>query len=359
MRIAVLANLKSNAPAEALDAPDAWAELDGQRTVDAVVDALHRAGHEAQFFEGDLSLVERLPRFRPDLCFNLCEGHHGDSRESHIPAILEMLRVPYTGSGVLALAVTLDKPTTKQALVAHGIPTPPSQVFYAVDDALDPALRFPLFVKPSKEGSGMGVAAESVVRDLDALRARVDHVLTRYRQPALVERFIRGREITIGLFGNRGATVVPEGSAWSRVARVDGMLVLPAYEINHDGLPASEGGVYTHHVKGQWEGAWVNGRNYHCPARLDAALGERLAGIAVATFHATGCRDVGRVDIRLDADDGDRPYVLEINALPGVAPGVSDLCHEAAAAGLDHDALITGILAQAIARVTPLPVPPR
>lgn len=351
MRIAVLANLKSNAPAEALDAPDAWAELDGQRTVDAVVDALHRAGHEAQFFEGDLSLVERLPRFRPDLCFNLCEGHHGDSRESHVPAILEMLRVPYTGSGVLALAVTLDKPTTKQALVAHGIPTPPSQVFYAADDALDPALRFPLFVKPSKEGSGMGVAAESVVRDLDALRARVDHVLTRYRQPALVERFIRGREITIGLFGNRGATVVPEGAAWSRVARVDGMLVLPAYEIDHDRLPSSEGGAYTHTVKGQWQGAWVQGRDFHCPARLDAARAEELSRLAVAVFHATGCRDFARVDMRLDADDGDRPYVLEINALPGLAPDVSDLCHEALAAGIDYDALVLAIVAQARARL--------
>lgn len=351
MRIAVLANLKSNAPADGLDAPDAWAELDGPRTVDAAVDALRRAGHESAFFEGDLSLVDALPRFRPDLCLNLCEGHHGDSRESHVPALLEMLRVPYTGSGVLALAVTLDKPTTKQVLRAHGIATPPSQVFHRADEALDPALRFPLFVKPSREGSGMGVTGDSVARDPDSLRARVAHVLARYQQPCLVERYIRGREVTIGLFGNRGATVVPEGGGWSEVARVDGMLALPAYEIDHATLPESEGGVYTHRVKGQWQGDWVRGHHYHCPARLDASRAASLAQLAVATFHATGCRDVARVDIRLDADDGDSPYVLEINALPGVAPGTSDLCYEAAAAGIDHDALILGVVAQARARL--------
>lgn len=351
MRIAVLANLAANAPAEALAVPDAWAELDGPRTVEAVVDALHQAGHEAAFFEGGLSLVEALPRYRPDLCFNLCEGHHGDSRESHVPALLEMLRLPYTGSGVLALAVTLDKPTTKDVLRAHGIDTPQWQVFHDDDERLDPALRFPLFVKPAREGSGMGVSGDSVVRDLDALRARVAYVRARYRQPALVERLIVGREVTVGLFGNRGATVQPHEPAWDGCLLTNGLLALPVYEVDHARLPASEGGAYTHRVKGHWDGAWVEGREYHCPARLDEVLTERVLRAAAATFHATGCRDVARVDLRLDADDGDRPYVLEINALPGLAPGVSDLCYEAAAAGVDHAALVLGILAQARARL--------
>jgi len=241
-----------------------------------------------------------------------------------MPALLELLRLPYTGSGVLALAVTLDKPTTKDVLRAHGVATPPWQVFYDEDERLDPALRFPLFVKPAREGSGMGVSGDSVVRDLAALRARVAYVRARYRQPALVERFVRGREVTVGLVGNRGATVEPAGGAWSGCQRADGLLALPVYEVDHARLPASEGGAYTHRVKGHWDGAWVEGREYHCPARLD---------------------------LRLDADDGDRPYVLEINALPGLAPGVSDLCYEAAAAGIDHGALVLGVLAQARARL--------
>ena len=162
MRIAVLANVKPNAPAGASAAPDAWAELDSPATVEAIARALQLAGHEVASFEGDLGLVEALPRFGPDLCFNLCEGHFGESRESHVPALLEMLRIPYTGAGVLALAVSLDKPTTKTLLRAHGVRTPPSQVFSREDEALDPDLAFPLFVKPSREGSGIGVTRSSL-----------------------------------------------------------------------------------------------------------------------------------------------------------------------------------------------------
>lgn len=351
MRIAVLANLKDNAPADPQPTADAWAELDGAGTVEAIVEVLRHAGHEARFFEGGLSLVDTLPSFRPDLCFNLCEGHHGDSRESHVPAILELMRLPYTGSGVLALAVTLDKPTTKDVLRAHGIPTPPSQVFHRADEPLAPTLRFPLFVKPAREGSGMGITAGSVVHDVATLRERVHEVHARYRQPALVERFLRGQELTVGLFGNRGGTVVPPEPGWGAIPRVDGLLALPIYEIDHAQLPTTEGGAYTQQVKGHWAGPWTRGREFHCPARLTPALADQVTRLAAATFHATGCRDVGRVDLRLDADDGDRPYVLEINALPGLSPGVSDLCHEAAAVGLDHAALVLCIVAQARARL--------
>lgn len=350
VRIAVLANLKENAPAAA--APDAWAELDSPRTVEAIASVLERAGHAAAFFEGGLSLVEALPRFRPDLCFNLCEGHFGDSRESHVPALLEMLRVPYTGSGVLALAVTLDKPTTKRLLAAHGLATAPFQVFEGPDAALDPALRFPLFVKPSREGSGMGVAGESVVSDEASLRRRVAWTVETYKQPALVERFIRGRELSVGLLGNCDApTVSPPGERWERLARAGGLIALPAYEVVHERFPASEGRVYTRSLKSGSQGEWVRGHHYRCPAPLDAALLREVERLAAATFRATGCRDVARVDLRLDADDGDRPYVLEINALPGVAPGWSDLALEAAAAGLSYDDLILAIVAQASRRL--------
>jgi D-alanine-D-alanine ligase len=123
-------------------------------TVNAIVAALEAAGHRATFLEGDLSLVEKLPKLRPDICFNISEGHWGDSRESHVPAILEMLRIPYTGSGVLTLALTLDKAMAKRVLAFHGLPTPAFQVFERADEPLDSDLRFPLFVKPSREGTG-------------------------------------------------------------------------------------------------------------------------------------------------------------------------------------------------------------
>lgn len=347
MRIAVLSNLKQNAPAAA--APESWAELDSHHTVATIVEVLGRAGHVAEFFEGNLELVQLLPRFRPDLCFNLCEGHFGESRESHVPALLELLRLPYTGSGVLALALTLDKAMTKRLLSLHGLTTPPFQVFERADEPLAPALRFPLFVKPVREGSGIGVAEQSIVTQPRELQERVAWVLATYGQPALVERFIRGRELTIGLLGNRGLVAsAPPRPPWQELRRVSGLLVLPPYEVV---LGGGGGGVYTHQRKSSAQDGWLAGRDYHCPAPLPAALRQQVEELAAAAFLHTGCRDFCRIDLRLDADDGLRPYILEVNALPGIAPGWSDLYFEAAAAGLSYDELILGILAQATRRL--------
>jgi D-alanine-D-alanine ligase len=350
MRIAVLANLKQNAPQGPALPPDAWAELDSARTVDAIVSTLERAGHTAAFFEGDLSLLKALERYQPDLCFNLCEGNFGDSRESHVPALLEMLRIPYTGSGVLTLAITLDKPMTKRVLASHGLPTAPFQVFEHPGDALDPALRFPLFVKPSREGSGMGVTSESVVHDDAQLRRRVAWLTESYRQPALVERFIRGRELTVGLLGNCTPPVRPlSGERWERLPIVDGLVVLPAYELVLDSVPGGSA-VYTHKIKCDWQDDWVAGRNYRCPAPLTPALQQTIERLAAAAFRVTGCRDIARIDFRLDADDGDRPTILEINALPGIAPGWSDMYFEAEAAGLSWDDVVLAVVTHAARR---------
>ena len=158
LNIAVLANLKRNAPKYTGMPEDAWDDLDSDITVHAIVAALEARGHRATFLEGNLSLTETLPALKPDICFNICEGHWGDSREAHVPAILEMLRMPYTASGVMTLALTLDKPMTKRVLAFHGLPTPAFQVFERADEPVDPDLTFPLFVKPSREGTGMGVS---------------------------------------------------------------------------------------------------------------------------------------------------------------------------------------------------------
>lgn len=348
MRIAVLANLKQNAPAPGTISPDAWAELDSATTMQALVTVLERAGHVAQFFEGDLTLVDALPRFAPELCFNLCEGHFGDSRESHIPALLELLRIPYTGSGVLALSVTLDKALTKRVLAFHGLPTPPFQVFESATEALDPRLQFPLFVKPVREGSGIGIAKQSVVCDEAQLRTRIAWLLATYQQPALVEHFISGRELTVGVFGNRQTALsVTAGSAWQGLRQVQGIAVLPPYEVLLEGR---EHGVYTFKKKSSNADGWLLGRDYLCPTTLDAALQREIEQLAVAAFLRTGCRDLARIDFRLEADT-QRPYILEVNALPGLSPGWSDLCFEALAAGIGYDELVLGILAQATRRL--------
>lgn len=330
LNIAVLANLKRNAPKYEGMSDDAWDDLDSDTTIDAICEALRAAGHSATFLEGNLSLVEELPKLKPDLCFNICEGHWGDSRESHVPALLEMMRVPYTGSGVLALALTLDKPMTKRVLAYHGLPTPEFQVFDRADEPLHRGMRFPMFVKPSREGTGMGVSGQSIVRDEGELRSQLREQLARYRQPILVERFIRGREVTVGVIGNG-----------------DDLRFLLPLEVNFAAYPESEGGVYTNRMKTDWAHEF----KYLCPAPLQPDQVEELNRLTAAVFRVTGCRDVARVDFRLDADDGDKPYVLEVNPLPGLYPGLSDLVLEAAAEGVGYEALIAEIVDAAVTRV--------
>jgi D-alanine-D-alanine ligase len=347
LNVAILANLKRNAPQFEGMPADAWADLDSDVTVNALAAALTAGGHRAIFLEGNLSLVDTLPKLQPDICFNICEGHWGDSRESHVPALLEMLRVPYTGSGVMTLALTLDKPMTKRVLAFHGLPTPAFQVFERYDEPVDPDLKFPLFVKPSREGTGMGVSGSSIVRDLAELRDQLTEQFARYRQPILVERFIRGREVTLGVIGNLTGPVawrVPENDHAERV--FTGLRFLPALEVDFSKYPESEGGVYTNRMKTEWA------HDFHlfCPAPLDPELLSQLQWLTAAVFRVTGCADVARVDFRLDADDGDKPYILEVNPLPGLYPGLSDLVLEAEAMGMAYAELVNTIMDTARAR---------
>ena len=347
LSVAVLANLKKNAPTYDGMPADALDDLDSEYTVNAIVSALEARGHHACFLEANLDLVEVLPRLKPDICFNISEGHWGDSRESQIPALLEMMRVPYTGSGVLTLALTLDKPMTKRVLAFHGLPTPAFQVFERVDEPLDIDLAFPLFVKPSREGTGMGISADSIVRSEVELRSRLRSHLARYRQPILVERFIQGREVTLGCTGNLFPPVarrLPEDTDAPRVTQ--GLQFLPVLEVNFQEYPESESGVYTNRIKTEW----AHDFHFLCPAPISDMLHDELEWLAAAVFRTTGCFDVARVDFRLDANNGDRPYVLEVNPLPGLNPDVSDLVLESRAGGVEYDELIDRILLSACSR---------
>ena len=347
LNIAVLANLKRNAPKYEGMAADAWDDLDSETTLNTLVAALEAGGHRVTLLEGDLALVDSLPKLRPDICFNISEGHWGDSRESQVPAILEMLRIPYTGSGVLTLALTLDKPMTKRVLRFHDLPTPVFQVFERADEPLNEDLSFPLFVKPSREGTGMGVSGSSIVHNAAQLRKQLVEQLKRYQEPILVERFVRGREITVGCTGNLTAPVarrVPENEVTPRVT--GGLRFLPALEVDLSAYPESEAGIYTNRIKTEW----ADDFHFLCPAPIPNDLAEDLKWLTAAVFRVTGCRDVTRVDFRLDADDDNRPYILEVNPLPGLNPDISDLVLEARAAGISYDRLINDILAAACDR---------
>jgi D-alanine-D-alanine ligase len=347
MHVALLANLKKNAPTWPGISPDYWDDLDSEETIQAISSALEADGHRVTFLEGNVTLYDNLRKVKPDICFNICEGHFGDGREAQVPAMLEMLRIPYTGSQVLTLALALDKPMTKRVLAYHGLPTPPFQTFERLDEPLDADLQFPLFVKPSREGTGMGVSAESIVRDESQLRTQLRRIFERYDEAALVERFIEGREVTVGVIGNLVSPVarrIPEDEEAPRISR--GLHFFPPLEVDMAAYPAEEGGVYTSRIKVEMAHEF----HYLCPAPLGEELVEELNWLTAATFRVTGCLDVARVDFRLDANDGDKPYILELNPLPGLNPHYSDLCIEAAADGWHYEELVNRILEEAAER---------
>jgi len=346
MHVALLANLKKNAPTWEGISPDRWDDLDSEETIESLTRALESGGHRVTFLEGDLSLAKTLAQVRPDICFNISEGHYGDSREAHVPAILEMLRVPYTGSAVLTLALSLDKPMTKRVLTYHGLPTPAFQVFERVPEPLDADMKFPLFVKPSREGTGMGVTPESIVRNEEQLRNQLRSQFERYDQPLLVEEYIEGREITVGVVGNLTSPVawrLPENEEAPRIQR--GLTFLPPLEIDLHRYE-TEAGVYTSRIKTEL----VHDFYWTCPAELEEELVEELNWLTAATYRVTGCRDVARVDFRLNKHEDNKPYILEINPLPGLNPEYSDLCIEARAAGWTYEQLVNRILDEAAER---------
>ncbi len=345
-RVAVLANLKKNAPHFDGMTKDHWDDLDSESTVKALTDAIRAGGHESEFLEGDVTIVDTVRKYKPDMCFNICEGHFGDSREAQIPAILENLQIPYTGSKILTLALTLDKPMTKRVLAWHNLPTPDFQSFERVDEPLDEGMVFPLFVKPSREGTGMGISYESIVHNESELRKQLAFILERYKQPALVEKFIEGREVTIGMVGNLVGPVAKRLPRNENAPRIQaGLRFLPPMEVDLKPYLETDG-VYANRLKT----ALAAELTYLCPAPLDDEMVDELNWLAAAVFRVTGVLDVARVDFRLDANDNLKPYILEINPLPGLSPVISDLVIEGAAEGIEHTELVNMILNTAFKR---------
>jgi D-alanine-D-alanine ligase len=342
MRVALLYNLKGHLIDEMQGPADAGAEFDSPRTVEGITAALQAGGHEVVCLEADLTLLDSIRAARPDFCFNISEGLRGDSRESHVPALLEMLGIPYTASKVLAHAISLDKAMTKRVWRDAGLPTTPFQMMAYGDEPLEAGLEFPLFVKPVREGSGMGVTPDSVVQDEAGLRRQALWVIRTYRQPALVETFLPGREFTIGLLGN---TLAPGEGRHNALYDGRGFHVFPIQEVDTN-VGVSQG-VYSTLAKtfdvGQ-EGAPA----FTCPAQIPPALEAELKRLAVAAFEAIGALDVARVDFRLGRDE--KPYLIEINTLPGMNPGFSDLCLVALAEGISHTDLINEIMRLAATR---------
>jgi len=331
MRIGITYNLSTEVAAAEGIPSDRADEFDSLETVRNIERGIIAVGHEPVRLGFGLDAIVRLKRQPVDLVFNIAEGLYGRARESQMPAILDMMGIPYTFSDTLALSLALDKTMTKQVLMQNGINTP---AFWSVDNPVQVeaiiqtgALKYPLFVKPSREGSSMGINDSSRVTCDDELRNQVGVVLAAYPGSSiLIEEFLPGREVTVGVIGNRE----PE------VLGVMSFKLLSGTEKDF---------FYTPEIKHHWEKYVVP----ECPADLTADEYQKARDLAVGVFKALHCRDCARIDMRFDANG--EPSFMEINPLAGLTKGKSDIPVMAELMGLSYEDLIGRIVQVAVERI--------
>jgi len=328
MRIGLAYDLKEAVHVGQGHPEDTLEEYDSPQTVEAIAGALEAAGHSVARLGGGREFLARIPDEKVDLVFNIAEGlGNHRSREAQVPSVLEMLGVPYSGSDPQCLAICLDKPLTKKLVAMAGVRTPRWRVI-ANDVELAAAawddFPFPAFVKPAQEGSSKGIRFACKVESPGQVSAAVARLLRDYCQPALVEEFIGGDEVTVGVTGNSPPAVLG-------VMRV---------------LPKKRGGdfVYSLEVKRDWEQLV----DYECPARLGPVVVDAIADLSLKAFEALGCRDVARIDFRVSP--AGLPYFIEINPLPGLNPHSGDLPIMAGKMGWSYQALISAVVNAALGR---------
>ena len=354
MRIGLCYDLKQDYLAMGFSEEESL-EFDSPATIDGLEAAIRACGHEVDRIGQVRALAARLAAGeRWDLVFNICEGVRGFGREAQVPALLEAFGVPCTFSDALVCALTLHKGMTKHVLRDQGIPTPD---FLLVEHERDLArfegawrLGWPVFAKPVAEGTSKGIGADAKARNPEELRGVVGRLLRQFGQPVLIEAFLPGRELTVGVVGTgeRARALLP-------------MEVLLQ--------PGADQEIYTWGNKERWQGRVCYrligprgaklvptpevGRNMPpAPFQEDEALAREAMELALRTWRGLGCRDGGRVDLRADAEG--RLHVLEVNPLPGLNPNHSDLPILAGNQGITYRDLIALVLESAFARV-PLP----
>jgi D-alanine-D-alanine ligase len=315
------------------DDPGREAREDVLRVASALCEALSRGDTRAEplAIEGDrLDFVDALRRMQPDLVVNLTESLAADSRgEMVVPCLLDMLGVPYTGSSALSLGLALHKPKAKELLRARGVSTPAFAVVERLEDVRAVDLPFPLIVKPAREDASVGVDFDSVVEDRAGLARAAEAVLHTFQQPALVEQFIRGREIYVPLLGN-----APRRA-------------LPLTEITFGRAFENRPNIVSYRAK--WEADSPECQDSpSVPCRLeDPALEARLVSTALEAFAALDCLDYGRVDLRVSPEGV--PYVIDINPNCDLHPSAG-FAKAAAAAGMDYPTLAARLVEIALER---------
>jgi D-alanine-D-alanine ligase len=314
-------SVNKNAPDDALE------EYDSPKTIEYIKKALEGAGHSTVKLGGGTEFLQSVIREKVDIVFNIAEGRGTyRSREAQVPSILEMLDIPYTGSDPECLAICLDKPLTKKLATLAGIKTPEWHVISKPQElkALSwKGFPFPAIAKPVFEGSSKGIHPKSLVDSPEEAAQTVGELLDIYRQPVMVEQFIDGDEITVGVIGNSPPKVI-------------GMMrILPRKQ--------KERFVYTVEVKRDWQ----NLVDYESPVKLKESVLKQIEADSLKTFEILECRDFARIDFRVSKSGV--PYMLEINPLPGLGD-YSDLIIMALKLGWSHESLIVAVFNAALER---------
>lgn len=334
MKIAVVYNRDSKNVINLFGIPNR--ERIGHKTIRRISDSLKAGKHQVKEFEGDKDLIERLGEFMPKvikgeipgLVFNVSYGIQGQARYAHVPSILEMVGIPYVGSGPLAHGLALDKVVAKIIFRQHDLPTPEFVVLHSWEDELTPDIQFPLVVKPKNESVSFGV---TIVNNESELRESAKKIFEAFQQPVIAERYIEGREINVGLIGNNPAEAFP-----------------PVELLFTAGGPP----IYTYQDKVRTSGREIG---FECPANVSDEITEKAQTLARRAFEVLGCFDCARVDMRLDADGN--LYLLEVNSLPSMGEHGSYTIG-AQHVGLDFPSLVNRLVEEASARYfgTPRPV---
>lgn len=306
-----------------------WQGRDDNGHAFSVMRALTESGHRPLEYHANLNLFKRFKseKHKIDLVFNLVDdGFFSDSRfEAHVPAMLDLLKIKYTGSGVFCLSLCVNKAITKKVLLHHKIPTPKFQVFSRADEKLNKDLLFPLFVKPMREDSSVGIRNDSVVRNKTDLRNKIRAILRDYKQPALVESYIEGREFYVGVLGTRKR------------------FVLPISEVSFNGMPSELPKIVNYDAKWVEESTEYKKTNSSF-SKISDKLYDQLVKYAVMAGDNLQCEDYYRVDFRVDKYN--RPYVLEVNPNPDISEDAG-LAKMARQAGMSYAQMIDYIVRSA------------
>lgn len=312
---------------------DTYAEWDEWETIEAVKDSL-AIYHEVNLIEANNEAYKKLSDTKPDIVFNIAEGINGISRESQIPAMLDLLGIPYTASDPLTLATCLHKGRTKEILSYYGIANSKFSIFNSVDQFLSAELNFPIIVKPNGEGSSKGIFNDSLIKDYESINGTIDRMLDNYNRSLIAEEYLPGKEFTVAVMGND-----------------DEAEVLPIIEMNFEALPENIHPIYSYEAKWVYDSPEHQLDLYKCPAQISEELKDKIEKIVLAAYKVLNCKDWSRIDVRLDKDGN--PNIIEVNPLPGILPDPKDnSCYPKAAriAGLSYEEMINNVLYFALKR---------